>query len=125
MPEREAALKQLPTPDEKTFLDEATWLESLLRHPGWGLVCAYMDGLVQEAADARDASFSSDPSVTHHLHWRWLQRNAMMQAVTDYVARAATERKTLMDELKAPPEPVDSSYPIPESIVDFLEGENT
>jgi len=115
----------IPNPADADFLMESHAIASLETHPGWGKLKQRMAELVAEAKTDCDESLSDDPNLGWKLHWRWRQRRDMMVAVIATVEATANERKRLLDELygeDVPPEPTESSYPIPAEVKTFMEG---
>ena len=87
-------------PEEVRELAEVAEVYSLSCTPGWGRI---KDLMVYEVANAHEdmvGNVSNDPMTYMRLQLRWQQREALLRAVLDYVAKAERDHKRILAEIR-------------------------
>jgi hypothetical protein len=93
-----------PTTDEAQSLRELQDYVELERHPGWKKVLAYADALVDETRIQYEGIISSDPMLSHTLRLRVAERKATVASIKQLIAKAVSERLSLLESMEIPEE---------------------
>ena len=86
-------------PEEIRELAEVAEVFSVSVMPGWKRIKGMMESLVAEAHEEMIGAVYATETIQAGLLGRWRQREAMLRAVLDYVAKAERERQRITQEI--------------------------